>query len=61
MKLAELVRAWRCHHEMSYREAAEKIGIPESVLRRFERGETVSGPTLLALIQWAISVDEGVY
>ena len=44
MKLAELVRAWRCHHEMSYRETAEKIGIPESVLRRFERGETGKRP-----------------
>ena len=57
MKLAELVRAWRHHHQMSLREAAEIIGIPESVLRRFERGDTVSGPTLLALIQWAISVE----
>ena len=55
MKLKELVKAWRCFNDMSYRETAEKIGIPESVLRRFERGETVSGPTLLAVIQWAIS------
>lgn len=60
MKLAELVKAWRCFNDMSYRATAEKIGIPESILRRFERGEMVSGPTLLALILWAISVDEGV-
>ena len=55
MKLAELVTAWRCFNDMSYRATAEKIGIPESVLRRFERGETVSGPTLLAIMRWALA------
>ena len=55
MKLAELVKSWRHRNEMSMREAADEIGISHVVLRKFEMGETVSGPTLLAIMRWMLA------
>jgi len=52
MKLPELVKAWRCFNDMTVHDVAEQIGIEDKVLSRFERGEAVSGATLLAIIQW---------
>jgi hypothetical protein len=57
MKLADLIHAWRFYNKMSVRATAAGIGIPESVLRRFEAGEMVSAPTLLAIMRWAIFGD----
>ena len=54
MKLPELLKAWRCFHDMTVHDVAELIGIEDKVLRRFERGEAVSAPTLLAIIRWAM-------
>lgn len=55
MKLTELVKAWRYRNELSLREAAEIIGVSYVSLQRFEQGETESGPTLLAILKWAMS------
>ncbi len=57
MKLPDLIHAWRFYNKMTVHETAVQIGIEDKVLRRFERGEAVSAPTLLAVIRWAISVD----
>lgn len=54
MKLAELVKAWRCFNDMSFRETADQIGIQEKVLRHFERSGEASGATLAIILQWAL-------
>jgi hypothetical protein len=55
MKLAELVKAWRCFNDMTVHDVAVLIGVEDKVLRRFERGEAVSAPTLLAIIRWTLA------
>jgi ribosome-binding protein aMBF1 (putative translation factor) len=55
MKLPDMVHAWRFFNKMSVHETAEHIGIEDKVLRRFERGEAVSAPTLLAIMRWVLA------
>lgn len=55
MILGDVLRAWRSHHELTARESAERIGIPDATLRRVEQGEAMSGDTLALLIRWLLS------
>jgi transcriptional regulator with XRE-family HTH domain len=52
MNLADTLRAWRHHHELSIRDAAERIGIDRGALYRLEKGEHVNHPTLMSIWRW---------
>jgi hypothetical protein len=54
MRIAELLRAWRHHEEMSVREAADRIGIPWSTYARVEKGYPMSGETLAVIWRWML-------
>ena len=54
MKLNELLKTWRCFGMMSTREAAEKIGIPETTLRRIEKGQEPSPEIFVAILRWLL-------
>ena len=54
MRIAELLRAWRHHGEMSVRDAAERIGIPWSTYQRVEKGRPMSGETLAVILRWML-------
>jgi transcriptional regulator with XRE-family HTH domain len=54
MRIAELLKAWRHHHEMSLREAAERLGIPPSTYARVEKGYPMSGETLAVILRWML-------
>jgi transcriptional regulator with XRE-family HTH domain len=53
MNLADMLRLWRRHNDLSIREAAARIGIDRSALHRFERGEAVNQATILQVITWS--------
>lgn len=55
MKIGEVLSSWRHHSEWSRYEAAEQIGIPESVYRRVEKGEPMSPATFLVILRWLFS------
>lgn len=52
MNLADMLRAWRHHQELSIREAAERIGIDRGALYRLEKGESVNQATILQVLLW---------
>jgi transcriptional regulator with XRE-family HTH domain len=54
MRIAELLRAWRHHGEMSIREAAERVGIPWTTYQRVEQGHPMSGKTLALILRWML-------
>jgi transcriptional regulator with XRE-family HTH domain len=54
MRLASLLKAWRHRHEMSVREAAERLGVPPSTLSRLEQGRAMSSETLAHLVRWML-------
>ena len=54
MKLETVLRAWRCHEEMTQKQAAEAIGIPYTTYQEIERG-TMGAKTLIAVIRWLLS------
>jgi len=54
MRLAYLLEAWRHHHHMSIREAAERIGIPPSTFAGIEKGRTMSGETFAIVLRWVL-------
>lgn len=55
MRIAELLRAWRFHQEMSVREAAERVGIPGSTYARIEKGYPMSGETFTVILRWMLA------
>jgi transcriptional regulator with XRE-family HTH domain len=55
MKIAEVLRSWRHHQEMTLREAAERVGVPASTYQRIERGHPMQGETLAAVLRWLLS------
>jgi DNA-binding XRE family transcriptional regulator len=56
MRIAELLRGWRHHEEMSVREAAERVGIPPSTYQRVEKGYPMSGETLAVVLRWLLEI-----
>jgi transcriptional regulator with XRE-family HTH domain len=54
MRLASLLKAWRHRHEMSVREAAERLGIPSSTYAGIENGRAMSGETLAHIVRWML-------
>lgn len=54
MMIADLLRAWRHHEELSVREAAERIGIDRGSLFRLEKGEAVNQKTLVSVWRWML-------
>jgi len=59
MNIADLLTAWRYHEHMSIREAAERVGLAESTLRRIERGYPMQGETLVTVLRWMLSESPG--
>lgn len=57
MRLASLMKAWRHRHEMSIREAAERLGVPASTYAGIEKGRGVSGETLAHVMRWLLEPD----
>jgi len=56
MRIAELLKAWRHHEEMSVREAAERVGIPPSTYAGIEKGQGIGGETLALILRWMLEV-----
>ncbi|WP_433965995.1 hypothetical protein [Tunturiibacter gelidiferens] len=54
MIIAELLTAWRHHHQLSIRGAAERIGIPPSNLARIEKEGTMSSETMAVILRWQL-------
>lgn len=54
MMIANLIRAWRHHEELSIREAAERIGIDRGALYRLEKGESVNQAALVIVWRWML-------
>jgi transcriptional regulator with XRE-family HTH domain len=54
VRIAELLTAWRHHHQLSIRGAAERIGIPPSTLARIEKDGTMSSETLAVILRWQL-------
>jgi transcriptional regulator with XRE-family HTH domain len=54
VRIAELLTAWRHHHQLSIREAAERIGIPPSTLARIQKEGTMSSETLGVILRWQL-------
>jgi transcriptional regulator with XRE-family HTH domain len=54
MNLADTLRAWRHHQELSIRDAAERIGIDRGALYRLEKGESVNQSTLVSVWRWLL-------
>ena len=52
MKIAEVLRAWRCHSELSINEASELIGVPWDTYKRVERGHPMHLSTFWAILTW---------
>lgn len=52
--IANLLRAWRHHEELSIRDAAERIGIDRGALYRLEKGESVNQTTLVSVWKWML-------
>ena len=57
MRLASILKAWRHREEMSVREAAERLGLSSSTYARIEKGEAMSGETLVHLLRWLMESD----
>jgi transcriptional regulator with XRE-family HTH domain len=54
MNISDIIRAWRHHHELTIREAAERIGIDRNALYRIEHGESVNQATLFQMWRWML-------
>jgi len=54
VRIANLLKAWRHHEELSIREAAERIGIPASTLAGIEGGRSMSADTLAVIWRWTM-------
>ncbi len=54
MRVAELLKAWRHHQELSVREAAERVGIPASTYAGIEKGRAMSSETLAVIWRWML-------
>jgi transcriptional regulator with XRE-family HTH domain len=54
MRIADLLKAWRHHEELSVREAATRIGIPSSTYAGIEKGRAVSSETLITVWRWML-------
>lgn len=59
MNIGEVLRAWRCHNELTLKEAAERIGVSLPTLSHIEldRWEYVKGPTMWTLISFLFGPD----
>lgn len=60
MKIPELLRAWRHFHQMSIREAAERIGLSWEVYSRAEKGRAMRPDTFMRIMNWIIGDDDGL-
>jgi cytoskeletal protein RodZ len=54
MNIGVVLRAWRCHEEMSLREASERLGISLATLDRIERGGDMSGENMGKIFTWLL-------
>jgi transcriptional regulator with XRE-family HTH domain len=57
MNIAEVVRAWRHHHEMTLQQASEQVGLTLDTYRRIERGAALSGETQARIYVWLFGPD----
>jgi len=55
MQLGEVLRAWRLHKELGVRDAAKLIGLTSATYSRIERGESMDGVSLAAVLGWLMS------
>lgn len=53
--LGVVLKAWRCHKELTLRVAAKNIGISYTALHRIERGYMMNGATLMKVLVWLMS------
>jgi transcriptional regulator with XRE-family HTH domain len=54
LNFCEVMRQWRWASRRELKEVAKEIGISDSTLSRFERGESVTADTLSALLKWLL-------
>lgn len=54
MNLANIIRAWRHHEELTLDEAAGRIGIDRNALYRLEHGKAVNQASLATVLRWAL-------
>ena len=54
MMIANLIRAWRHHEELTLNDAAARIGIDRNALYRLESGKAVNQAALTIVIRWAL-------
>jgi len=55
MNLADVLRGWRHHEELSVMQAANRLNITINIYRAIERGDGIQGVYLASLISWLIA------
>lgn len=55
INLSEVLRQWRWAARTDLKTAAAEIGISDSTLASFERGNSVSGDTLIRILAWLLA------
>jgi transcriptional regulator with XRE-family HTH domain len=54
-RLCEVLRQFRWAARLELKAVAADIGISDSVLSRFERGENIAGESLIKIVRWLLS------
>ena len=52
MKLPQLLRAWRFREEMTLRDMAKLLHMPEHTYARLEKGAGIGAESLATIIRW---------
>lgn len=55
MRIGEVIRRWRKMSDIGIRDAAAEIGISHGTLSRIERGEEMTGTTMVKVLTWLFS------
>jgi transcriptional regulator with XRE-family HTH domain len=59
MQLGDCLRKWRKMSDLTVRDAAKRIGIGFAAYSRIERGATMDGVTLAAILRWMLTEEKG--
>jgi len=54
-RLCSVIASWRWAARLELKTVAADIGISDSVLSRFERGENIAGESLIKIVRWLLS------
>jgi transcriptional regulator with XRE-family HTH domain len=59
MRIGEVIRSWRQKRDIGVREMGQELGVSHGTVSRIERGEQINAVTLVKLINWLFSANNG--